>query len=224
MFVGVVFRFMAMIFDDFLSASGVALGLLESPEVAARWGEPSACAGFTIGGMAAHLGWQVQSARLAVEAPRPAAGAVVTELTGHYGQAAWLGADLDAPVNVGIRDTGEERAQAGPVEQVRLTRQAREALAEAFVALDSQEVIAVPWIAGRAMTAHDVLATRVLELVIHGDDLAVSLGVPTPLASDAAYERVIGILAGVSMRRLGPLPLLRALSRAERAPESVSAF
>jgi uncharacterized protein (TIGR03083 family) len=224
MFVGVVFPFMAMIFDDFLSASGAALGLLESPEVAARWEEPSACEGFTVGGMAAHLGWQVQSARLAVEAPRPEAGAAVTDLTGHYGQAAWLGADLDAPVNAGIRDAGQERAQSGPAEQARLTREAREALGKAFVALDPQEVIAVPWIAGRAMTAHDVLATRVLELVIHTDDLAVSVGVPTPLASDAAYERVVGILAGVSMRRFGPLPLLRALSRAERAPESVAVF
>jgi uncharacterized protein (TIGR03083 family) len=224
MFVGVVFPFMAMIFEDFLSASAAALGLLESAEVADRWAEPSACAGFTVGGLAAHLGWQVQSARWAVESQRPPAGAAVTDLTGHYGQAAWLGRDVQEPANVGIRDAGEARAQVGPAEQVRLTREAREYLAARFASLTPQEVIAVPWITGRAMTVQDVLATRVLELVIHTDDLAASVGVETPAASDGAYERVIGILTGISVRRHGPVAVLRALSRAERAPESVSAF
>lgn len=224
MFVRVVSWFMAMIFDDFLSAAGAALGLLESAEVAGRWADPSACAGFSVGGLAAHLGWQVQSARWAVESPRPAAGADVTDLTGHYARAEWLGAQVEAPVNVGIRDAGEGRAQAGAAEQARLTREAGDALVGHFAVLDPEEVIAVPWIEGRAMRAADVLATRVLELLIHTDDLAVSVGVATPAASDEAYGRVIAILSGISVRRFGPLPLLRALSRAERAPESVAVF
>ena len=224
MFVGVVFPFMAMIFDDFLAAADAALGLLESAEVTGRWAEPSACEGFTVGGLAAHLGWQVQSARWAVETERPAAGAVVTELTAHYVQAAWVGADLDAPVNAGIRDSGEKRAEAGAAEVLRLTREARAYLAKEFESLAPDEVIAMPWIEGRAMILADVLATRVLELLIHADDLAVSVDVETPLAPEPAYARVIGLLAPLAVRRHGPLAVLRALSRAERAPESVSAF
>ena len=224
MFVGVVLPFMVMIFEEFLGASDAALGLLESPEVAAGWGSASACEGFTVGGLAAHLAWQVESARWAVESERPAAGAEVTPLTEHYARALWVGADLDAPVNTGIRDTGEKRAAPGAVEVARSARAAREVLAGVFGSLSPQEVVAVPWIEGRAMTAEDVLATRVLELLIHTDDLAVSVGVATPAASDAAYARVIGILTGVSVRRFGALAVLRGLSRAERAPESISAF
>lgn len=215
---------MAMIFEDFLAAADAAIGLLESAEVTGRWAEPSACAGFTVGGLAAHLGWQVQSARWAVESERPASGAVVTELTAHYEQAAWVGADLDAPVNAGIRESGEKRAEAGAAEVVQLTREARAYLAESFTSLTPDQVIAMPWIEGRAMTLADVLATRVLELLIHTDDLAVSVGLETPLASESAYARVIGLLAPLAVRRHGPIPVLRALSRAERAPQTVSAF
>ncbi|HTJ69299.1 MAG TPA: maleylpyruvate isomerase N-terminal domain-containing protein [Actinospica sp.] len=215
---------MAKIFDDFLAASDAAIVLLASAEVTGRWAEPSACEGFTVGGLAAHLGWQVQSARWAVESGRPEPGAAVTALLSHYEQAAWIGADLDAPVNAGIRDTGEKRAEAGAAEVLRLTREAREYLSAQFASLAPEDVIAMPWIEGRAMAAGDVLATRVLELLIHTDDLAVSVGVETPQASDSAYARVIGLLAPLAVRRHGAVPVLRALSRAERAPESVSAF
>lgn len=170
---------MTMIFEEFLSAADAAIGLLGSAEVAAGWGSASACEGFTVGGLSAHLGWQVQSARWAVESERPGAGAGVTSLTEHYARAAWVGAELDAPVNAGIRDTGERRAASGAAEQARLAREARDALAGAFAGLSPGEVVAVPWIEGRAMTARDVLATRVLELLIHTDDLAVSVGVAT---------------------------------------------
>ncbi|HET9172898.1 MAG TPA: maleylpyruvate isomerase N-terminal domain-containing protein [Actinospica sp.] len=215
---------MAEIFEDFLTAADAALGLLESAEVTGRWVEPSACAGFTVGGLAAHLAWQVQSAAWAVGCERPKPDAVVTGLPAHYEQAAWVGADADAPVNAGIRDSGEQRAQAGPGEVLRLAREARAALAAAFTGLLPQEVIAMPWIEGRAMTAGDVLSTRVLELLIHTDDLAVSVGVETPRATDSAYERLFALLMPLSVRRHGPIAVLRALSRAERAPESVSAF
>lgn len=224
MFVLVVFQFMAKIFDDFLAASDAALGLLASAEVTGRWAEPSACAGFTVGGLAAHLGWQVQSARWAVESERPEDGAALTPVTAHYEQAAWVGADLEAPVNQGIVQTGETRAEQGPAEVLRLTREARAYLAGRFAELSPEEVVAVPWIEGRAMTLNDVLTTRVLELVIHADDLAASVDLETPLAPESAYARVFALLTPLAARRHGPVALLRALSRSERAPESVSAF
>jgi hypothetical protein len=225
MFGRVVFSFMATIFEDYLAAADAALGLLASPEVAARWGEPSACAGFTVGGLAAHLAWQVQSARSAVESDRPASDAAVTELAAHYTQAAWIGSGLDSAANTGIRDTGEQRAEAGAAEVARSTREAREYLAKQFASpAPDDEVIALPWIKDRAMTLEDFLTTRVLELVIHTDDLAASVGVPTPEAPDSAYARVISLLTQLSVRRHGQLAVLRALSRAERAPESISAL
>jgi Mycothiol maleylpyruvate isomerase N-terminal domain len=224
MFGSVVFSFMGTIFEDYLAAAGAAVGLLESGEVAGRWAGPSACEGFTVGGLAAHLGWQVQSARWSVESERPAANAAISDLTAHYGRAAWIGTGLDSPANVGIRDTGEQRAQVGAVETARVTREARDYLAKQFASLAPGEPIAMPWAEGRVLTVEDLLTTRLLELVIHSDDLAVSVGVPTPEVPESAYARVIGLLTRLSVRVNGPLAVLRALSRSERAPESISAF
>ena len=226
MFGRVVFRFMVTIFDDFLAAAAAAVELIGARAVAERWEEPSALAGFTVGGLAAHLGWQVQSARWALESARPAPGAPVTGLGEHYAQAAWVGAALDAPVNLGIRDAGQERAKEGAAGQTRLTAEAREACAAVLGSgeVAPETVIAVPWIEGRAMSAGDVITTRVMELLVHGDDLAVSVGLETPGYPQTAFTTVNELLLHVSTRRHGPVAVLRALSRAERAPESISAF
>jgi len=48
--------------DDFISAAEVAVSLLGDSAVAARWGEPSALAKLSVGGLAAHLARQVTHA------------------------------------------------------------------------------------------------------------------------------------------------------------------
>lgn len=217
---------MVTVFEDFLAAADAAADLIGSDEAAARWSNPSALPGFTIGGLAAHLGSQVQSARRALTSPRPGPGAVLTPLLGHYAQATWIGVPLDAPVNKEIRALGEERAKAGPAEYAQATREARKDVAEVLTSEGFEEstVIAMPWIEGRAMTAADMLITRLMELLVHGDDLAVSLGVMTPAYPATAFETVTDLLVRVSATRNGALPVLRALSRSERAPKSIAAF
>jgi hypothetical protein len=226
MFVGVVLPFMVSIFEDFLAAADAAVGLIGAGDTAGRWEEPSALEGFTVGGLTAHLGWQVQSAWWALSVGRPEPGAPVTPLLEHYAKAAWIGAAVDAPVNVGIRDAGQERAKAGASEQERLTREARERIAEVFGSgsVQASTVVAVPWIEGRAMAFGDLLTTRLMELLVHGDDLAVSLGVATPVFPESAMDTVLDLLVRVSRVRHGSLPVLRALARRERAPESIAAF
>jgi hypothetical protein len=63
-----------------------------------------------------------------------------------------------------------------------------------------------------------------MELVVHGDDLAVSVGVPTPVFPPAATEITLDLLVRVAAWRHGPVALVRALARRERAPETVAAF
>ena len=226
MYARVFFRFMVTIFEDFLAAADAAVGLIGSDEAAARWDEPSALAGFTIGGLAAHLGLQLHSALSALTAPRPEPGAVVTPLLGHYAQASWMGVALDAPVNVDIRAVGEERAKVGPAERTKETAAELAQVAAALAAegFEPATVISMPWVAGRAMTVADVLTTRLMELLVHGDDLAVSLGIATPDYPASAFETVNDLLVRISATRHGALALLRALSRAERAPSSIAAF
>ncbi|WP_220182723.1 hypothetical protein [Sphaerisporangium album] len=63
-----------------------------------------------------------------------------------------------------------------------------------------------------------------MELAVHSDDLAVSVGVPTPPLDPGAVDTVIGLLSRLAVRRHGPVNVLRALSRAERAPALINAI
>ena len=82
----------------------------------------------------------------------------------------------------------------------------------------------IPW-QGWALTAADLLVTRMMEIVVHADDLAASVGLPTPeFPDDGASPRCSACspaspYAGTARRRV-----VRALSRPQRAPASVSAF
>jgi hypothetical protein len=71
---------------------------------------------------------------------------------------------------------------------------------------------------------NDFLLTRVMELVVHADDLAVSLGIATPPMPEAATEATIQLLSRIAAWRHGPLSVVRALARRERAPASIAAL
>ncbi|MBO3732280.1 maleylpyruvate isomerase N-terminal domain-containing protein [Glycomyces niveus] len=210
-----------MIRERYLSAARTGLSLLAHESVAGRWAEPSALAGFTVGGLATHLSQQVTSVTAALAADH--AGKEVIGLYEHYDRAAWLAADIDNDYNTGIRDGGERAAEAGhgPV------------LAEAVAALEALERL-LPGnppgtVSGNprwpyATPLGDFLRTRILELVVHADDLAVSVGVATPEFAPETFEIATCILARLAAKRHGQASLVRALARAERAPASISAL
>jgi hypothetical protein len=62
----------------------------------------------------------------------------------------------------------------------------------------------------------EYLRTRLVELTVHIDDLALSLDVDPPVVPSAAYEVAIGVLVEVGRRRTSDLAVLRALTRRER--------
>jgi hypothetical protein len=63
-----------------------------------------------------------------------------------------------------------------------------------------------------------------MELAVHSDDLAVSVGTATPALRQSAVDTVIDLLSRLAVRRHGPTAVLRALSRAERSPATIAAF
>ena len=72
--------------------------------------------------------------------------------------------------------------------------------------------------------APDSVLTRTMEVLVHSDDLASSIGVATPRFPDEAAYAVLGLLASVAADRHGQVQVLRALSRPQRAEGPVSAF
>ncbi len=77
---------------------------------------------------------------------------------------------------------------------------------------------------GWALSLDDFLVTRMVELSVHMDDLAVSVGLSAPELPGTALDPVVALLTGLAVRRHGQAALLRALTRAERTPSAINVF
>jgi hypothetical protein len=84
-------------------------------------------------------------------------------------------------------------------------------------------VVFLPW-GPWSLRLDDFLITRMMELAVHSDDLAYSVDTDTPELPDAVLEPVLGLLTALAVRRHGQPAVLRALSRAERAPDRINAI
>jgi hypothetical protein len=207
----------AMTRDAFLSAAEVAAASLREPAVFARWSEPSALPGFSVGGLARHLANQVTHVGPALLAAPGTASVTVLE---HYRRSAWFNEDIDGADNVRIRTQGD--AAAGTQEV--LAGEVDDALALLRPILAEQSADRIVAVDVWGLTLDDFLLTRVMELVVHLDDLAVSVGMPTPPLPPEATDAAIRLLADIAAWRHGPLAVVRALARQERAPATIAAF
>ena len=209
----------------FLGAAQVAGRLATAPEVAARWGDESACAGMTVGGLASHLAGQAANAvRLFGTAPGEHEPIALLE---HYRRADWVTSGPEDEPNTSIRDESNDDAAGGPealAQEVERDLAALPAVLEATLAGERRpDTVFVPW-QGWALTSEDFLVTRLMEIMVHSDDLAASVGLPTPEFSEPVVRAVLGLLSAVAVDRHGQTAVLRALSRPQRAPDHVSAF
>jgi hypothetical protein len=207
--------------DGFLAAARIATALVRRPEVSERWADESACAGMTVGGLACHLGSQVTNTVRLVGAP-PTTQAPIPLLE-HYARAAWVHSGLDAEVNVGIREGSDEDAAAGPDALHDLLDDQLAQLPGVLAAADPDAAVLIPW-QGWSLSLTDWLVTREMEIMVHSDDLAASVGLATPEFPEPVSTPVLALLSAVAARRHGQAALIRALSRPQRAPSSVSAF
>jgi hypothetical protein len=206
-----------------LSATRLLAGLVAWPELTARWGDESACAGMTVGALTWHLISQPQRLVEVLESHDRRDSRLTEPITvsEHYARAVWVREDLEGPSNVGIRERSEQQATVGP-QAASLTAQAT--LARLDAALTAvPPVVVLPW-TGAAMAIEDVIATRLLEIVVHSDDLAASIDVPVPQFPHEVLSPVLTLLTDISVRRHGQDALVRTLSRPQRAPASISAF
>lgn len=194
--------------------------LVSSVDVADAWERESALPGMTVGGLTRHLVSQPECAVEFLTTPGPPDAQLLT-LVGHYDRVDWWRAPTYAPENTSIRDDFNQMGAAGHSESVEVLARSREQLGAALDAAGATTY--VPWQDGKLPT-DDFLVVRLMEIVVHANDLAFSVGLAAPTFGPEALEPVLALLAALAARRRGQEAVLRALSRHERSGGAVSAF
>lgn len=205
----------------FLEAGASVVELVASPAVGANWLRPSVLAGWPVSTLCGHVGRGVTSVAdyLGRDAPDPDA----TRLgPAEYFVAAIEAIAGDDRVSSGIAARGEEAAAGGQYGVVDLMERCLDRLAESFEAEPADRAVSV--FAGIAMELDAYLVTRMIELRVHADDLAVSIGADPPPMPALVDDLVTHALVDIARRRHGEAAVLRALARSERAANPVSAF
>jgi hypothetical protein len=196
-----------------LDAADAALSFVEDPRVGERWADPSSLPGMTVGALAGHL---VQSGVLqagnGLVVGEPPAGAPITAAKMY----SWIPLDLASPVHETVRALAASQMVEGRedlIERGRASwRQSEALLAEASLS----RVVAHPVTPTLPITLGEFLRTRILELVVHVDDLAHSIGVEDPPIDQRGIDITCQLGIEINVERYGSAAVLRALFRRDR--------
>jgi hypothetical protein len=194
----------------FLEAASAATELLGRPELAERWRSPSALAQLSTAGLAGHLLRGILTVEIYLDAPQPSEAPISAAA---YFSSLGLSPELEDPVNRFVRERGELEAEGGPADVALRASLALERLLARLPAEPPERCVRV--IGERVLRLDDYLATRVVELCLHADDLAAGLGIDLKLPEEATGLAIETLLA-VARSRHGDLAVLRALARRER--------
>ncbi|MCU1501082.1 MAG: hypothetical protein JWM12_436 [Ilumatobacteraceae bacterium] len=184
--------------------------LIASEDVAARWDEPSALAGMSVGALAAHLVRAAGAVLAYLDRTDPAArpdGALLTPVT-------YFHAAIDSPIHERIKEVSATEAVAGPGELAARCAQVAASMRTRFAQEPSDRLLAA--LGGRMLSLDDFCRTRLIEVLLHLDDLADSVGLPRPQTSAEGPAIVIEILTGIARMLHGDWAVLHALAREER--------
>ncbi|MEU2776112.1 hypothetical protein ABZ646_25070, partial [Streptomyces sp. NPDC007162] len=130
---------------------------------------------------------------------------------------------LDGEVNAGIRAKGEGVAAQGASWLAKLARTSFAEQQTKLAECSGDQAVFLPQ-TGWSLRLDDFLVTRMLELAVHMDDLAVSVGLAAPELPREVFDPVIALLTRLAARRHGQAALLRAFTRVERAPAAINAI
>lgn len=200
--------------DVFLSACESCRAVLGSTEVEAAWDRASALDHLTVGALAGHLARAVTSVDtyldlpVAVDAPGLDAPGYFLSIDGLVGD------DPHSELHLAIRRRAEEesaRGHAGVLERwdttvPRLATRFDEAAADRRVRV----------LGDRVLSLDEYLVTRLVELLVHTDDLAASVRIERPAFPPAAESAVIECLVEIARRRHGSAAVITAMTRRER--------
>ncbi|MGE0878484.1 MAG: hypothetical protein AB7L13_05530 [Acidimicrobiia bacterium] len=204
----------------FLDALGYAESILLAPPVGARWTEPSALALMDVGSVAGHLFLVVRRVVKRLEAAdahtaavERASRATKVDRVVYRTIRVTNETDLDHEAHRVVRDDGAHVAAWGwePVCDAFADRVSR--LRARFAAAP---LPAVTDFGGHAMAFDAYLESRVVEVLVHADDLATSCELDAGSPPATAVDIALGFLVDIARREHGDLAVLRSFTRHER--------
>lgn len=198
-----------------IDSSAVAADLIAQPEVQQRWDEPSALVGMTVGALSAHLVRATGATLAYLDRTDPTTvpeGELLTKAT-------YFHAAIDSPIHDRIKEVSAEEAAIGPAEMAHKAASVATLLAERLPAEPEDRLVGA--LGDRMLTLDDFCRTRMIEIGVHIDDLANSVGVPTPELSPHVTGEVIDILIGIARHVHGDWAVIHALGRTERVTGAI---
>ena len=202
----------------FLDTSDVSRALLRSPEVQAKWEEPSALERWELKGLAGHLVRATTSVEYYLDQDPDPEGSPLSA-SEYYATVIGNTADIDSELNRAIRERGDKMAADGYDALMERFDSTVGRLRTRLEEEDSDRKIRV--LQDLVLLLDEYLVTRLIELTVHIDDVAVTAGLPTPEMPPTALGLALGCLIDVTRRLHGDVAVLRGLTRRERADVNV---
>jgi len=198
-----------------IDSAATAASLVDSTPVREQWHEPSALAGMTVGALAAHL-VRATGATLAYLDRTPPARQPEDEL---LTKVSYFHAAIDSPIHGRIKEVSADEAATGHEQIAARATEVADMLASRLPEEPEDRLVGA--LGGRMLTLDDFCRTRMIEIGMHIDDLAHSVGAPTPELSPDVTKEIIDIVMGIARHQHGDWSVIHALARAERAREPV---
>jgi hypothetical protein len=198
-----------------IEAVEAAARLIGSETVASRWDEPSALPGMTVGALCAHLVRAAGAVLAYLDRTDPVArpdGELLTPV-------GYFHAAIESPIHERIKEVSATEAAPGPAEVARRCAEVATSMGMRLAEEPTDRLVGA--LGGRMLTLDDFCRTRLIEVLLHLDDVATSVGVVRPDTSVEGRDIVIDILIGIARVQHGDWPVLHALARDERREVAV---
>ena len=197
--------------------------IVARPEVGKAWEQPSVLSGLTVGGIVGHVNAGIGWLGPLLDAPvqpdlRPSPRNTV--LGFFSGLKIGAGGADRSPLHDIVDHQAERAARHGWEANRDKFRGLAERLAARLEGESGDRLLDLRPTAPLVVRLADWLPSRVLELVVHTDDLAASVGTGAPLPESAATV-TIDLMVAIARAVHGDVAVVRALARRERADSAV---
>jgi len=195
-----------------LGTAQAALSFVAEPLVNERWTSDSCLPEMSVGALSGHL---LHSGILLVEDALNTDDVRGVSTASAATLFSWVPLEEADPVHADVRSVAEGQSNEGQTDLVARTAASMHRISEALDRASPERVVSF-W-GSFPMTLDELLRARILELVVHLDDLTCSVGVTELPVPTEAIVLTCHLGLDIDMQRYGREEVLRALFRRDRA-------